>query len=120
MAGEVPEIQGTGREVPHQAFLHFQHAAHSPDGPDFELVHVQPVGQRPLLLRHGKRGVWREERRGGEGGVLISCIAVVGGGAKGGGVLICCLLKSFDHWPRISFETEHRVGVGVYSFCCLP
>ena len=32
--------------------------------------------------------------------------------AGGGGVLICCLPQSFDHWPRIPFETELRAGGG--------
>lgn len=31
-----------------------------------------------------------------------------GGRAGGGGMLFGCLLQSFDHWPRIPFDTEHR------------
>lgn len=33
---------------------------------------------------------------------------VGGGGWKG--ELICCLLCSFDHWPRVRFETKEEGG----------
>ena len=43
----------------------------------------------------------------------MSCILLGTSGKSRGGRTICCLPQSFDHWPRIPFETEHREEGGV-------
>lgn len=50
--GQVPEVQGPGGEIPHQAVVHLEHAAHPASGLCVEPLHDQPASERPLLQQH--------------------------------------------------------------------